>query len=144
VVDPETGETLANRPVRVAPRRVGTQAAFTQATVPLPGGLADGQRVGVIVTAPFETNATDNAATSVLRRPPGAPAVVGGTRPTDPDGDGRYEDVDGSGTLAYADVVALFEAIDTGRLRAVTPFDFNGNGQLDFDDIVDLFEAITD
>jgi PKD repeat protein len=60
--------------------------------------------------------------------------------PTDPDGDGRFEDVDGDGAVTYRDVVALFaafEAVKSGT--GPTAFDFNRNGRLDFADIVALY-----
>jgi PKD repeat protein len=66
-----------------------------------------------------------------------------GAAPTDPGGDGLYEDVNGNGRLDYDDVVSLFEYIedDTAQLNDAA-FDFNGNGRLDYDDIVDLYEEI--
>jgi hypothetical protein len=76
--------------------------------------------------------------------PDGVPGVPG-TTPTDPDGDGLFEDVDGDGRATYADVVALaladFEAIAAASAGAA-PFDYNGNGRLDFDDVVHLFASL--
>jgi peptidoglycan/xylan/chitin deacetylase (PgdA/CDA1 family) len=70
--------------------------------------------------------------------------VVGSAPPTDPDGDGRYEDVNGNGRTDFDDVVALFE---NRRSDAVTDhadaYDFNENDRIDFDDIVALFEELT-
>jgi endonuclease YncB( thermonuclease family)/PKD repeat protein len=63
--------------------------------------------------------------------------------PTDPDGDGEYEDLNGNGRLDAEDVVLLFQNKDS---EAVTDnadaFDFNDNGRIDFDDINELFEEL--
>jgi alkaline phosphatase D len=73
----------------------------------------------------------------------GPPPVVGSDAPTDPDRDGRYEDLNGNGRLDYDDVVELFERIDADSVRLnEAAYDFNENGKLDFDDIVDLYEEI--
>ncbi len=73
----------------------------------------------------------------------GPPTVTGGAAPTDPDGDGHYEDVNGNGRLDYDDVRTLFEHFDSDSVRLnKTAYDFNENGRLDFDDIVDLFEEV--
>ena len=69
--------------------------------------------------------------------------VVDGSPPTDPDGDGRYEDVDGDGELTYEDIVELFDhADDDAVLDTPAAYDFNGNGRFDFADIVDLFHRL--
>ena len=73
----------------------------------------------------------------------GLSPVVGDSPPTDPNGDGRYEDVNGDGEVNYADVVDLFEQFDSAAVRDnPEAFDFNGNGRLDFDDIVALFNSL--
>jgi hypothetical protein len=71
--------------------------------------------------------------------------VLGGTglRPTDPDGDGVYEDVDGNGSLGFNDVVLFFNQMDWIELNEpVSCFDFNGNGRIDFADVVTLFNMV--
>jgi PKD repeat protein len=63
--------------------------------------------------------------------------------PTDPDGDGLYEDLNGNGGLDLNDVVQLFKYLEW--IEANEPnslFDFNGNGRLDFADIVQLFKEV--
>lgn len=61
--------------------------------------------------------------------------------PTDPDGDGRYEDVDGDGTVGFLDVVALLFA-DHGAINdrrgTRKALDFDGNGRVEFLDVVAL------
>jgi PKD repeat protein len=74
--------------------------------------------------------------------PDGVPRVSD-LPPTDPDGDGRYEDVDGDRAVTYADVVALFRVFEADRVRARDGlFDYGGDGQLDYTDLVALFEAV--
>jgi PKD repeat protein len=69
--------------------------------------------------------------------------VAGERPPTDPDRDGRFEDVDGDGRAGYDDVVTLFESLDGVDDRAdADRFDFNGNGRIDHGDVVELFESI--
>jgi PKD repeat protein len=73
----------------------------------------------------------------------GPSALGGGDAPTDPDGDGLYEDVNGNGRLDYDDIVTLFEEFDSDAVRMnEAAYDFNENGELDYDDIVDLYEEI--
>jgi PKD repeat protein len=60
--------------------------------------------------------------------------------PTDPDGDGIYEDLNGNGRLDFADVVLYFNQMEwIATNEPVSAFDFNGNGRIDFADIVKLF-----
>ena len=63
--------------------------------------------------------------------------------PTDTDGDGRYEDVNGNGRKDFADVVLYFDQM--GWIAANEPvaaFDYNGNGRIDFADVVWLFTTL--
>lgn len=63
--------------------------------------------------------------------------------PTDPDGDGIREDVNGNDRLDFADVVTYFEHMDDPSIannRAA--FDVNQNGRIDFADVVELFQEI--
>lgn len=63
--------------------------------------------------------------------------------PSDPDGDGVHEDVNGNDRLDFDDVVTLFENMDDAPVTDhESAFDVNGNDRLDFDDIVELFEEI--
>jgi PKD repeat protein len=63
--------------------------------------------------------------------------------PTDPDGDGIYEDLNGNGRLDFADVVLYFNQMEwIAANEPVGAFDLNGNGRIDFADIVKLFGEI--
>mgnify|MGYP000109068729 CR=1 FL=1 len=73
----------------------------------------------------------------------GPPTVTGDSAPTDPDGDGHYEDLNGNGRLDYEDIEILFNNFDADSVTLHdSAYDFNENGQLDFDDIVDLYEEV--
>jgi len=73
----------------------------------------------------------------------GPPTVTGGSAPTDPDGDGLYEDLNGNGRLDYEDIEILFSNFDADSVTMnKSAYDFNENGQLDFDDIVDLYQEV--
>ncbi|MEN6343088.1 MAG: NosD domain-containing protein [Methanospirillum sp.] len=61
----------------------------------------------------------------------------------DPDGDGRYEDVNGNGRQDFADVVLFFNQVAWIAENApVSVFDHNDNGRIDFGDIVALFGGL--
>jgi hypothetical protein len=69
--------------------------------------------------------------------PDGVPGVSGET-PTDPDSDGRYEDVNGDGERTLADAFAFAfgplqqaDGLSDAQVRAL---DFDGDGSLDLDD----------
>jgi PKD repeat protein len=71
-------------------------------------------------------------------------ALPGMTRlPTDPDGDGLYEDLNGNCAADFNDVVLFFTYLEwIGENEPISLFDFNGNGQVDFADITRLFEEL--
>lgn len=59
--------------------------------------------------------------------------------PTDPDNDGRFEDIDGDGAVTFGDAVALsFVQASELRSEQVTALDFDEDGDLDTDDAVTL------
>jgi PKD repeat protein len=72
------------------------------------------------------------------------PSLPGYTKPpTDPDGDGIYEDLNGNGRLDFADVVLYFNQMTwIAAHEPIALFDLNGNGRIDFADIVQLFGEI--
>jgi DNA-binding beta-propeller fold protein YncE len=73
----------------------------------------------------------------------GPPVVSGDEPPTDPDGDGAFEDINGNGRLDYNDVVTLFDNFEGDAVQLnKEAYDFNDNGRLDYADIVSLYEEI--
>jgi PKD repeat protein len=63
--------------------------------------------------------------------------------PTDPDGDGLYEDVDGNGRIGFNDVVVYYTNLqfveDEQPLEA---FDYDGNGRIGFNDVIVLYGMV--
>nr|WP_226013533.1 family 43 glycosylhydrolase [Halomicrobium salinisoli] len=73
------------------------------------------------------------------------PPAVGenANAPTDPDGDGLYEDLNGNGEADYSDVVDYFNNMDEPAMTDhADAYDYNGNGEVDFADLVDLFGRV--
>ena len=64
--------------------------------------------------------------------------------PTDPDGDGLYEDINGNLRTDFDDVVQFFKYLEWVESNQSNPllFDFNTNGRIDFDDIRKLFNEV--
>ena len=63
--------------------------------------------------------------------------------PTDPDGDGLYEDLNGNGRADFADISLYFNNMEwISENEPVPLFDYNGNGRIDFNDISKLFEEL--
>lgn len=61
--------------------------------------------------------------------------------PGDPDGDGKYEDLNGNGKVDLQDPTIFFNNFDWIQTNLPNQaFDFNGNGVLDFGDINALFK----
>jgi len=62
--------------------------------------------------------------------------------PTDPNHDGKYEDLDGNGWIGFNDVLLFYtymDAIGTGAYGEVSYFDYDGSGFIGFNDVVWLF-----
>ncbi len=75
--------------------------------------------------------------------PPPIGSGPGGAAPTDPDGDGTFEDVNGNGRLDYDDVTLLFKHIEDDSIQLnVDAYDFNENGRIDYDDVTELYGEI--
>lgn len=65
-------------------------------------------------------------------------------QPTDPDGDGHYEDIDGDGDVDADDVDALFANRDGELVRAhPDAFDFSEDGTVDAVDVQRLFKEVS-
>ena len=75
---------------------------------------------------------------TVVQPVPGAPAA-----PTDTDGDGLYDDVNGNDRADFADVVLYFNQMTwIDGNQPVSAFDYNANGRIDFADVVWLFNRL--
>jgi len=67
--------------------------------------------------------------------------------PTDPDGDGTFEDLNGNGRVDFDDPIVLFDALTSFPQpqpldKHPGKFDQNGNGRVDFDDPITLFQDL--
>jgi len=73
------------------------------------------------------------------------PNPVGGTfpAPTDLDGDGLYEDLDGNGFVGFNDVVIYYQNMDfIERNQPLAAFDYDGSGFIGFNDVVWLYQRV--
>ncbi|GAB6284995.1 MAG: hypothetical protein STSR0009_11960 [Methanoregula sp.] len=62
--------------------------------------------------------------------------------PTDPNHDGKYEDIDGNGWIGFNDVVVLYqnmEAADAGVYGPIAYYDYDNSGFIGFNDVVKLY-----
>lgn len=74
----------------------------------------------------------------------GPSPVMDDQPPTDPDGDGEYEDVNGDGEFTITDVQTLFVNRDDGGVQEDgSYYDFSGDGQFSIADIQELFVEFT-
>lgn len=64
--------------------------------------------------------------------------VVYDRLPTDADGDGLYEDIDGDGQVTNTDVTVFFEQFNSDAIQGHDEYDFDGNGRVTYNDIVVL------
>ncbi|ADB59523.1 protein of unknown function DUF839 [Haloterrigena turkmenica DSM 5511] len=79
----------------------------------------------------------------VVGPPPVGEGSGSGRAPTDLDGDGLFEDVNGNGRLDYQDVTLLFEHLEDDAVQLnEAAFDFNDNGRIDYDDVVALYDEL--
>jgi mannan endo-1,4-beta-mannosidase len=70
-------------------------------------------------------------------------APINGTMPTDPDGDGTYEDLNGNGEIDFDDSVVYFENMDSAAMTDhASAYDYNANNEIDYSDLVELMKEI--
>lgn len=63
--------------------------------------------------------------------------------PTDPNGDGRFEDINGNGWLEYEDPVILLKNMNFAmKKEPVLQFDFDGSGFIGYGDVVSLQKMV--
>ena len=97
--------------------------------------------VTVTITDGAAITVTDSVQVRVIKTFPTLPGMTSPAQ--DLDGDGRAEDVNGNGTLDFADIVTLFEHMASVEVQGnQADFDFNGNGFVDMNDIVQLFAKV--
>ena len=63
--------------------------------------------------------------------------------PTDPDGDGLYEDLDGNGFVGFNDVVIYYQNMNfIESKQPLAAFDYDGSGFVGFNDVVILYRMV--
>jgi len=76
-------------------------------------------------------------------RPDSPVPLVGNSPPTDPDGDGLYEDLDGDGEVTLNDVQVFSQNLHSNAIQEFPEFyDFTGDGEVTIGDVHTLFEQI--
>jgi subtilisin family serine protease len=117
--------------------------------------IASGSTGTVTLSAPTEnilpgtysytvTDPADNTSTGeVTITEPEVPSV-NGNQPTDPDGDGVHEDLNGDGTADVLDVQVLFSNLESETIQNnPSLFDYNGNGEVDISDVQALYAEVS-
>jgi hypothetical protein len=98
-------------------------------------------------TSTLEMNRKNGSATITMASrslfPTGTPGGSSDRAPTDVDGDGTLEDLNGDGTFDFTDVIEFVFALDAIQQTDLTAgqraaLDQTGDGQVKFDDVVDL------
>jgi hypothetical protein len=81
---------------------------------------------------------------ALSERPTACPPVLVDAQPRDPDSDGQYEDVDGTGGFTILDVQALFNNLDTPALQeSAAQFTFSGiSAEVTVLDVQELFNEL--
>ncbi|TAJ44612.1 PKD domain-containing protein [Methanofollis fontis] len=169
--DPSVGEivgicypTWANMPMN---SNLPTDAVYVQA-VDLGGSVGSGATDVALCTltvrgdAPGTTNLTITAtkvddtiggryevtvtdATLTVQNILPFPNPAGGyfPPPTDPDGDGLYEDLDGNGFIGFNDVVIYYQNMNfIESKQPLAAFDYDGSGFVGFNDVVILYRMV--
>jgi hypothetical protein len=99
------------------------------------------------VTDDDGATATDTVSVTVRDTGDAGPGPIGDFQnaPTDPDGDGLYEDVNGNGEVTLTDVQALFVNRESTVVQEnEEAFDFNDNGEFNLVDVQRLFVTISE
>jgi PKD repeat protein len=146
--DHETGGVTRRENSDGTPSFLFTATDHTAADVPIMASGPGADRIGTGTignTQVFELMRDAMDLVPVTPTPTsGVGAVPPGTAlPTDGDGDGVCEDVNGNGRGDFADVVLFFNQMTwIAANEPVAAFDYNANGRIDFADVVWLFNNL--
>jgi PKD repeat protein len=67
------------------------------------------------------------------------------TIPTDPDGDGLYEDLDGDGNVTFMDVIIFFQNLEwISTNEPLSMFDYDKDSRISFFDVIALFNKMNE
>jgi hypothetical protein len=124
----------------------------TVATVTARGASAGRGRLSMTVESisdeqgeQYVVDSSTGATVTVHAAGAGPDVGTDGRPARDPDGDGRYEDVNGDGDVTPGDATVLFNAIfeaESAVVGHVDSFDFSGDGRLAPGDATVLFDEI--
>ena len=90
-----------------------------------------------------DDDATASATSTVTVEEAAGPTVVGNQPATDPDGDGKFEDVNGDGTFNIVDVNTLFRNRNSDTVQSdPESLDFNNDGVVNIVDVSRLFSDV--
>ena len=98
----------------------------------------------VTLTATNSAGSDDETKTAYITVTTGVIPLPGCTDPpTDPDGDGLYEDLNGNGRNDFNDIQLYYgNNLWIAANEPIVFFDFNGNGRIDFSDLQLLYADI--
>ncbi|MCU4973599.1 fibronectin type III domain-containing protein [Halobacteria archaeon AArc-m2/3/4] len=109
-------------------------------------GLSPDTTYEIAVTAVDDAGNESSESTVSVRTDgddPEEPPAIDGNTPQDTTGDGRYNDVTGSGQTTTTDVNVFFEHVDDPAVTDYPEYyDFTGNDRVSVSDVVELFESI--
>jgi len=99
----------------------------------------------VTLTATNSAGSDHETKTGYITVTSGVIALPGQTNvPTDPNGDGVYEDLNGNSKIDYNDLQLYFADMDwLAEHEPIALFDFNGNGKTDYNDLQHLFQELS-
>ena len=81
--------------------------------------------------------------------PPAKPTLIPfpglNNTPTDPDGDGLYEDLDGDGNATFMDVIVIFQNLEwVSTNEPLSMFDYDKDSKISFYDVIALFNKMNE
>lgn len=134
-IEAAAGDTADTGTVTIAPVTISAESPGT-ADISL-----SVETIGDEAGSPYTVSTVSNATLSASAGPP---PVVGDQNPTDPDGDGVYEDINGDGEFDILDVQALFVNRDAATVTDNPQwYDFNDDGDVNIVDVQALFIEAT-
>lgn len=141
----EANVTFANNGTAVEGATVNVTGAgvdVSDQTTPANGSVTFTVNASTADTITVEATKSDtNAGTATIEATPAIPPIGSASNsPTDPDGDGTFEDLNGNGEFDIGDVTVLFNEINDPAIQNnLDAFDFNGDGEVTTSDVTALF-----
>ncbi|MBN1167299.1 MAG: S8 family serine peptidase [Methanospirillaceae archaeon] len=110
--------------------------------------LVDSVSAGPVSSYTFRSVTTPHTISALFEIIPAGTGVVPlpgqQLKPTSPDNDNLYRDLNGNGRKDFQDVVLYFTYLEwIAANEPVSAFDYSGNGRIDFTDVIQLFQTIS-